>query len=81
VRQRGGFSTIIYKTMTIARQIREQNHEVAFRLMLEELGDRAIDTAFFNPEEVPFRERFCGQLGKNSCAKSGLRPLVLRYIV
>ncbi len=42
--------------MTIAKHNREENHKTAFSLMLEELGDRAIDTIFFNPAQPPFRD-------------------------
>jgi hypothetical protein len=40
--------------MTIARREREENHRAAFSLMLQGLGDRAIDTTFFDPAQPPF---------------------------
>src|SRR5580700_7597701 len=40
--------------MTVAKQSREVNHREAFELMLEALGDGAIDTSLFDPESAPF---------------------------
>jgi hypothetical protein len=48
------FSFIISIAMTVGKQHREENHRTAFHLMLGELGDRAIDSAFFDPEKPPF---------------------------
>jgi len=41
--------------MTVAKDNREKNHRRAFELMLQELGDGAIDTTFFNAEVAPFK--------------------------
>jgi hypothetical protein len=43
--------------MTVGKEHREENHKTAFRLMLGELGDQAIDTAFFDPEKAPFNRQ------------------------
>jgi hypothetical protein len=43
--------------MTLAKNDREENHRLAFDLMLQELGDRAIDTSFFHPHQPPFEDR------------------------
>ncbi len=40
--------------MTVGKRDREENHNRAFRLMLEQLGDQAIDSTFFDPEKIPF---------------------------
>lgn len=40
--------------MTLATNEREENHRKAFVLMIQELGDRAIDTAFFDLNLPPF---------------------------
>lgn len=45
------------RPVTIARQDREENLRVAFALMLENLGDRAMDTTFFSPAQQPFENR------------------------
>jgi hypothetical protein len=42
--------------MTIGRREREQNQQLAFSLMVNALGDRAIDTTLFDAETPPFAE-------------------------
>ena len=48
---------MIIGEMTVSKNEREENHRVAFRLMLQELGDRAIDTTFFDSSRPPFEGR------------------------
>jgi hypothetical protein len=43
--------------MTLAKNEREENHRIAFALMIKELGDRAIDTSFFDSNQPPFEGR------------------------
>jgi len=43
--------------MTIGKHDREENHRAAFSLMLRELGDKAIDTSFFNHGQPPFKDQ------------------------
>lgn len=45
---------MIAAQMTLARHEREENHRLAFGLMIQELGDRAIDTSLFDPTRRPF---------------------------
>ena len=40
--------------MTVEKERRAENHKTAFRLMLGELGDRAMDIAFLDSEKPPF---------------------------
>jgi len=44
----------VNNAMTVGKEHRTENHKTAFRLMLGELGDRAMDTAFFDSEKPPF---------------------------
>jgi len=40
--------------MTMAIRERQENHRLAFRLLIQELGDRAIDTTLFDSIAEPF---------------------------
>ena len=40
--------------MSIAKQDREENHKTALQLMLQTLGDGAIDTTLFQTDNAPF---------------------------
>jgi len=42
--------------MTVGRREREENQKLAFSLMMEALGDQAIDTTLLDAEAPPFRE-------------------------
>src|SRR4051812_33477216 len=44
--------------MTASRQEREENQRQVFALMLDVLGDQAIDTTLFDISEQPFEGRF-----------------------
>jgi hypothetical protein len=43
--------------MTISKQERLENRDLALQLMMAELGDRAIDTVDFDVTQSPFFER------------------------
>jgi hypothetical protein len=43
--------------MTLAKDDRLKNHVAALSLMIEVLGDRAIDTSLFDPTQPPFAEQ------------------------
>jgi hypothetical protein len=44
------------RCMTISKRDRVENHQVAFELMMRQLGDRAFDTTLFDAESLPFKE-------------------------
>lgn len=60
--------------MTIAIHNREENLKTALSLMLQELGDRAIDTTFFNPAQPPFEGQILRtmweELARKECVES-----------
>lgn len=53
---------------------REEDLKTALSLMLQELGDRAIDTSFFNPAQPPFKGQILGttwqELVRQGCVES-----------
>ena len=42
--------------MTLSPDVRLDNHKTAFSLLLEELGDRAIDVTVFQPDTPAFKD-------------------------
>jgi hypothetical protein len=42
--------------VTVSRSNQLENIDLAFRLVLIELGDRAISVAFFDPQSSPFQD-------------------------